>query len=117
MMSAPTSERDVCHVRQRMPRIVRQHTSLRRPRHTLVIILQRTTFSSTWSVCYLVLLDIFSGFPFLHRCATPTAASSLSTVQQVFLLTGLPRVFLSNGGSAFTSQAFQAFLRDCNVRH
>ncbi len=67
--------------------------------------------------CYLVLLDLFSGFPFLHKCATPTTASALAAVKSVFLQTGLPRVFLSDGGSAFVSQEFQTFLRECNVQH
>ncbi len=66
---------------------------------------------------YLVIIDIFSGFPFLHKCRTPTAASVLHAAQSVFLTTGLPRVFLSDGGSAFLSQVFQSFLSECNVRH
>ncbi len=66
---------------------------------------------------YLVVVDVFSGFPFLHRCRTPTTASLLKAVQDIFLVTGLPRVFQSDGGSAFVSQQFQTFLRECNVRH
>ncbi len=67
--------------------------------------------------CYLVLLDIFSGFPFLQKCASPSTASALAAVQSMFLITGLPRVFLSDGGRAFTSHAFQDFLAKCHVRH
>jgi transposase InsO family protein len=67
--------------------------------------------------CYLVILDVFSGFPFLYRCASPSTTSLLQATQAVFLQTGLPRVFLSDGGPAFTSDAFQAFLQACNVQH
>jgi hypothetical protein len=66
---------------------------------------------------YLVLVDIFSGFPFLHKCHSPTAASLLTAVQTVFLQSGLPRVFLSDRGSAFMSQTFQTFLQECHVKH
>ncbi len=66
---------------------------------------------------YLVIIDTFSGFPFLHKCATLTAASLLTALQNVFLVSGLPRVFLSDGGSAFTSRDFQEFLSRCHVRH
>jgi hypothetical protein len=66
---------------------------------------------------YLVAIDTYSGFPFLHKCHTPTAASLLAAMQNIFLVTGLPRVFLSDGGSAFTSHAFQTFLEACHVRH
>ncbi len=66
---------------------------------------------------YLVLMDTFSGFPFLHKCATPTAASLLTAIQHVFLVSGLPRVFLLDGGSAFTSREFQTFLTRYHVRH
>ncbi len=69
------------------------------------------------SECYLACVDIFSGFPFLFRCKTASTAATLSAVQQVFLQTGLPRVFLTDRGSAFVSEAFQNFLKDCNVRH
>jgi hypothetical protein len=66
---------------------------------------------------YLVVIDTFSGFPFLSKCVTPTAASILTAIQHVFLVSGLPRVFLSDGGSAFMSRDFQEFLSRCHVRH
>jgi hypothetical protein len=66
--------------------------------------------------CYLAVLDVFSGFPFLYRCSTPSATSLLHAVQAVFLQTGLPRVFLSDGGPAFVS-SFQSFLQACHVHH
>ncbi len=66
---------------------------------------------------YLVLVDIFSGFLFLHPCRTATSASVLTALQSVFLQTGLPRVFLSDGGLAFTSAQVQEFLTACGVRH
>jgi transposase InsO family protein len=67
--------------------------------------------------CYLVVVDVFSNFPFLYRCASPSASSLLQAAQAVFLQTGLPRVFLSDGGPAFVSEQFQTFLRACNVTH
>ncbi len=69
------------------------------------------------SECYLVMLDVFSGFPFLYRCASPSATSLLQAAQAVFLQTGLPRVFSSDGGPAFVSTTFQNFLQACGVRH
>ncbi len=66
---------------------------------------------------YLVMVDIFSGFPFLYPCRTATTMSVLTALQAVFLQTGLPRVFLSDGGSAFVSALVQNFLTSCGVRH
>ncbi len=67
--------------------------------------------------CYLVMLDVFSGFPFLYRCPSPSASALLQAAQAVFLQTGLPCVFLSDSGCAFVSEAFQSFLQACNVDH
>ncbi len=67
--------------------------------------------------CYLACVDVFSGFPFLFRCKSPSAASLIPAMQQVFLQTGLPRVLLSDRGPAFMSEAFQNFLKSCSVRH
>jgi transposase InsO family protein len=69
------------------------------------------------SECYLVIIDVFSGFPFLYRCASPSATSLLQAAQAVFLQAGLPRVFCSDGGPAFVSSLFQDFLQACGVRH
>ncbi len=66
---------------------------------------------------YLVVVDTFSGFPFLYPCVSPSAQSVLTAVQAVFLQTGLPRVFQSDGGSAFMSAQFQAFLTSCATKH
>ena len=66
---------------------------------------------------YLVMVDAFSSFPFLFPCSGAGTAPLLLAAQTVFLQTGLPRVFVSDGGKAFVSTEFQAFLASCSVRH
>ncbi len=69
------------------------------------------------SESYLVCVDLFSGFPFLFRCRSASEAAVLSATQEVFLQTGLPRVFLTDRGTVFMSENFQEFLANCQVRH
>jgi transposase InsO family protein len=68
-------------------------------------------------VPYLAMVDVFSGFPFLYPCKSADAASLVVAARAVFLQTGLPRVFMSDGGTPFMSEAFQSFLRFAGVRH
>jgi hypothetical protein len=69
------------------------------------------------SESYLACVDMFSGFPFLFRCRSASAAAVLSAAQEVFLQTGLPWVFLTDRGSAFMAENFQDFLKKCQVCH
>ncbi len=60
---------------------------------------------------YLVACDQFSNFPFYAKVSSPTASALIAALRTIFLQTGFPRVFLSDGGPAFRSASVQAFLK------
>jgi hypothetical protein len=67
--------------------------------------------------CYLAFIDAFSNFPFYCRVASPSTRALITACRQVFLQTGFPRVFASDGGPAFRAQEFSDFLAAGRVEH
>lgn len=68
---------------------------------------------------YLVLVDRYSGW-FTVSHFQPQHTTSLNLIKEciaLFSSYGAPEVFSSDGGSQFTSEAFQSFLKDWNIRH
>ncbi len=74
-------------------------------------------FFDLGSETYLVACDSFSNFPFYAKVASPTSAALIAAARVIFLQSGFPRVFQSDGGPAFRSDAFQAFLRQGACHH
>jgi hypothetical protein len=74
-------------------------------------------FFELGSDIYLVACDIFSNFPFCAKVSTPSAQALIAASCIIFLQTGFPRVFLSDGGPAFRADAFQSFLKAGNCQH
>jgi transposase InsO family protein len=66
---------------------------------------------------YLVACDAFSNFPFYAKVPSPSTAALIRALQVIFLQTGFPRVFQSDGGPAFRSEEFRAFLRSGACTH
>ncbi len=67
--------------------------------------------------CYLAFVDAFSNFPFYCRVTSPSSKALITACQQVFLQTGFPRQFASDGGPAFRAQDFADFLAAGSVEH
>ncbi len=67
--------------------------------------------------CYLAFVDAFSNFPFYCHVASPSTRALIIACQQVFLQTGFPRIFASDGGPAFCAQEFADFLTSGRVEH
>ncbi len=74
-------------------------------------------FFDLGSETYLVACDLFSNFPFYVKVASPSAAALVAAARTIFLQTGFPRTFLSDGGPAFRSDVFQTFLQLGACRH
>ncbi len=74
-------------------------------------------FFDLGSETFLVACDIFSNFPFYARVQSPSATALLNAVRSIFLQSGFPRVFLSDGGPAFRAEPFQNFLRSGACQH
>ncbi len=66
---------------------------------------------------YLVFYDLFAGFPFVHKVSAESKEELIRASRTVFLQTGYPRVFMSDGGPAFASDEFASFLAAGGVRH
>ncbi len=66
---------------------------------------------------YLVACDIFSNFPFCTKVSSPSSQALITAARSIFLQTGFPRVFLSDGGPAFRAESFQSFLLAGNCQH
>ena len=67
---------------------------------------------------YLIAIDGYSGWLFVANLGTSAPVNKLiSAVRDIFCRVGVPDVIWSDGGTQFTSAAFQAFLRDWQIRH
>jgi hypothetical protein len=76
-------------------------------------------FFSTKGHVYLVLVDRYSGwFTVSHfKENEATAHNLIKECRNLFCAYGAPETFSSDGGSQFTSNEFQAFLKDWSIRH
>lgn len=66
---------------------------------------------------YLAVSDVFSQMPFSLPVADHFPETLITAMRFLFLQTGVPRIFQSDGEGAFISAAFQTFLRSLNIVH
>ena len=66
-------------------------------------------------VHYLVMVDRFSGFPFVHRMTRTDATSTTKALTRWFAQFGFPDVIRSDGGPPFTSTAFRTYCWDHDI--
>jgi transposase InsO family protein len=67
--------------------------------------------------CYLAASDAFSNYLFCIEVPSPSSTALLKGLRTIFLQTGSPRVFASDGGPAFMAETVAQFLRQNNCRH
>ena len=61
---------------------------------------------------HLVVVDRYSGYPFVHSFSRPpTAESTITTLHEIFATTGYPQRLFSDGGLQFTAEKTQTFLK------
>jgi transposase InsO family protein len=66
---------------------------------------------------YLVMVDSYSGFLFVHHMAATTTAATMHCLQKWFCLWGYPDVIWSDGGLQFTACGFKNFCWDRDIEH
>lgn len=67
--------------------------------------------------CYgLVVIDVFSRFPFVFPLKNICTANLISKLSEVFALTGFPDAILSDQGTQFESEDFKTFLNKFNIK-
>lgn len=66
---------------------------------------------------WLLVIDAYSNFPFVVRCASPTTAATTNALAKIFALEGLPSTLVTDNGPQFSSQAFADFCSGQGVRH
>ena len=66
---------------------------------------------------YLVIVDRYSGWPFIYRCVEETAAELVRVLRDYFCTWGTPEELATDGGSTYMAASTQKFLQDWSVRH
>lgn len=66
---------------------------------------------------YLVLVDRFSGFPFVSKLTNTRSSTVVMAVRAIAEEFGYPAEFISDNGPQFTGEAFQTFCRDNAILH
>lgn len=65
----------------------------------------------------LVLVDAFSKFSWLFPLRNATTALTISSLRNLFAITGVPRVLVSDNASYFVSHEFKKFLFSLGIQH
>ena len=65
----------------------------------------------------LVIVDSHSKWLDVHVTTSSTSAVTIDKLQVTFAALGIPKVIVSDNGSAFTSQEFQAFVKQNGIKH
>lgn len=65
----------------------------------------------------LVVVDAFSKFLWLFPVRNATTALTISTLRDLFAITGVPRVLVSDNASYFVSNEFKKFLFSLGIQH
>lgn len=66
---------------------------------------------------WLLLTDAYSHFPFIFPCQSITSAFTISALEKVFALEGLPSTLVTDNGPQFRSQEFETFCSRNGVSH
>lgn len=66
---------------------------------------------------WLVIVDRYSGFPFVRRLPSLSSAATIRALEQILWEFGLPDSIRSDGGPQFTSSEFKDFLHSLDIRH
>ena len=66
---------------------------------------------------YLVMVDRFSGFPWVKRMKTMTSIKVIKVLNRWFDDWGFPRTLLSDGGPQFRSQEFSNYCKGKSIKH
>lgn len=70
-------------------------------------------FSRMW----LLVVDSFSGFPFVFELSSTTSTSTIYALQKIFAIEGLPKTIVSDNGPQFSSFEFQQFCKLNSIDH
>ena len=88
----------------------------REPWHTIAIDFTGSS-SRMHHKIYFTVIDHFSRYPIVYEVKSSSSEEAVRCLSHLFSLFGIPRVVISDNGSAFTSGSFQDFLRKCQVEH
>lgn len=70
-------------------------------------------FSRMW----LIVVDSFSKFPYTIELQSATSATTISSLQKILSIEGLPRTIVSDNGTQFTSDEFKKFCELNSIEH
>ena len=99
-----------------LPSLQREHTIPRKPLRAFEEL--HADFFVHGGKQFLVTVDAYSGWPTLNyfNCNAPTS-KLIEAVRQRFVEKSAPVCFVSDGGPQFTSEEFNIFLKNWNVKH
>ena len=66
---------------------------------------------------YLLVVDYFSWFPVVRKLQSLHSMSVIKHLKEIFTEIGVPRCIVSDGGTQFTAQEFQDFIRRWDIQH
>ena len=66
---------------------------------------------------FLVMVDHYSSYPWVRRLRNISSASCIDAMKSVFSEFGYPQHIHSNSGRQYSSQEFNSFVREFNVKH
>ena len=76
-----------------------------------------TDIFSLNGINYLLLVDYYSKYPFIHRLREFTSKEVIGFIKQIFAEQGIPERLISNNGPHFSSQHFREFARAWDFEH
>ena len=66
---------------------------------------------------YLIMVDAYSRFILVDELRNLQSATVINTMRQIFSRHGIPEIITSDCGSQFTSQEFQDFCTNWDIKH
>ena len=66
---------------------------------------------------FLVVVDAYTKWLEVFPLSTATSATTIDKLRSVFTTHGLPKVFVTDNGTQFTSGEFQAFMNNNGIKH
>ena len=77
---------------------------------------RRLCWSFPWSYIFGG-VDAYSKWLEIFPVSTATSATTIDKLRSVFTTHGLPKVFVTDNGTQFTSGEFQAFMKNNGIKH
>ena len=66
---------------------------------------------------FLIVIDVYSEWLEVKPLTTATSAVTIEHLHSIFATHGLPKMFVTDNGTQFTSAEFESFMKNNGIQH